>query len=246
MRIWGHVLVVIGFLFLILFLLAALGGGHIGVLPFLIAVFVIGIGGKFIRSGKGIVQATPAATAQIAGGVPSGSAAVAGQSPTVEMAMSPEVAAIIARHIARSWRIVLYLAGGFVVFFGGLSGVLAILSKGGGDGFLLAGLLGGIGVATALLIIVISWLTTRRPVNRDLRRAIYLRTTGPIQVVPISGGGMLRLADRAFLMNGRAGLSELSKLNEGRVDYSPHGHVILAAWDSQGRRVYCAPGYNVD
>jgi hypothetical protein len=40
-------------------------------------------------------------------------------------------------------------------------------------------------------------------------------------------------------------MTELSTLGWGRVDYSPHGHVILAAWDNQGRTVYALPGYTV-
>ena len=56
---------------------------------------------------------------------------------------------------------------------------------------------------------------------------------------------MLRLADRAFLMDGRSGMVELSNVDWGCVDYSPHGHMILGAWDGEGRSVYCLPGYTV-
>jgi hypothetical protein len=76
------------------------------------------------------------------------------------------------------------------------------------------------------------------------RGASYLRTTGPVEVVSLGNGAMLRLADRAFLIDQRYGATELANLGWGRVDYSPHGHVILGAWDRDGRSVYSLPGYN--
>jgi hypothetical protein len=66
-----------------------------------------------------------------------------------------------------------------------------------------------------------------------------------VQVAPVLGGATLRLADRAFLMNGNGGMAALSKLGRGRVDYTPHGHLVLGAWDSEGRNVYALPGYHV-
>jgi hypothetical protein len=57
------------------------------------------------------------------------------------------------------------------------------------------------------------------------------------------GGMLLRLADRAFLINTRKEAKALETLRQGTVEYSPRGHVIVAAWDSQGRIVYAAPGY---
>jgi len=101
-----------------------------------------------------------------------------------------------------------------------------------------------IGIASALMIYGLSWLTSMKPVRRDLRGTTYLRTTGPVEVVSLGNGAMLRLADRAFLIDQRYGATELGALGWGRVDYSPHGHVILGAWDKDGRSVYCLPGYN--
>jgi hypothetical protein len=96
----------------------------------------------------------------------------------------------------------------------------------------------------AIMIFTIAWLTSLMPVRRDLRSSTILRTTGPVQVVAVVGGAMLRLADRAFLMNGREGMAALSKLEWGTVDHSAHGHVILGAWAKDGRCVYSAPGYD--
>lgn len=247
MRILGYVVLVIGILFAILFALAELGGGHLGLVPFYVSFILIVIGGTLARSGKGIVQEKPAAApGQVStqtAPAPGQPAAPAGGFSTVEIPLTPEVAALIARQSARAQRILLYIVGGFLVFFVGLGAVIGATDKTPGEGRTFLFIFGGIGVVTAFLIYGISWLTTQRPVRRDLRGTTYLRTTGPVQVVSMRGGGLLRLADRAFLMNGRGGMKQLSSLNWGTVDYSPHGHVILGAWDREGRFVYSLPGY---
>ncbi len=249
MRVWGYVLLILGILFLILFGMADLSGAHLGVLPFIISGILIVIGSGMGSSGRGILvakppaagnqstSASPAATGQAAAGS-------AAQFSTVELPLTPEIAALIARQNSRANRILLYISGGFLLFFIALGAVIAFAAgnSGGATTFLFG--LGAVGVLSAILIYGISWLTSQRPVRRDLHGTKYLRTTGPIEVVPISSGAMLRLADRAFLMNGRGGMKELSKLTRGKVDYTPHGHVILAAWDAEGRSVYSIPGYN--
>jgi hypothetical protein len=248
MRIMGYVVLVLGILFALLFGLAELGGAHLGIVPFYVSFILVMIGAGLARSGKGIVRAKPTPTAQHAGaqtapaqGQP---VAPAREFATVELPLTPEVAAVIADQSARKKRILLYIVGGFLGLFVGLGVVIDVTDNTPGEGltFLLA--FGGIGVVTAVLIYGISWLTTLKPVRRDLGGTTYLRTTGPVSVQAMGAGGMLRLADRAFLMNGRGGMKELSILSWAIVDYSPHGHVILAAWDSQGRRVYCLPGYD--
>jgi len=233
-------------LFLILFGFAELGGAHLGILPFIISFMLIAAGSRFLTSGKGILQSKPQTNAQYstAPSVPGQTAALASQTSTVEMPLTPEVAALIAHQSTHSKRILLYVAGGFLVLFAGMGVVAFAMDNTPGEGAVALGFLGGIGVLSAILIYGISWLTNQKPVRRDLHGTNYLRTTGPIEVVPISSGAMLRLADRAFMMNGRGGMKELSKLSRGKVDYTPHGHVILAAWDAEGRRVYCLPGYN--
>ncbi len=235
MRIWGYVLLSLGALLLILFLMAQLGGAHAGILPFLISVFLIGMGWNFVKSGRAIVQMQ----------VPPGEHA---EPATAEMPLFPEIAMVVARQSARDWRRVLYIAGGFIVVFAVIGVLLDIFDTTPGEGTAMLGAFGGIGVLTAVIIAGISWVVMRVPVKRDLRAAHYLRTTGPVQVVaiPFSTGATLRLADRAFLMNGAAVIRALGSINQGTVDYSARGHVILAAWDSQGRKVYGAPGYAVE
>jgi|SRR5271156_5361261 len=249
MRIWGYALLVIGILFLALFGLAELGGGHLGVLPFFVSVILILVGWKLGTAGKGILKTKPAAKADHSSAetaTASGqAAAAAAESSTVEMPLTPEVAVLLERQNARAQRILLYVAGASLVFFAGMGVVLGATDKIPGEGRALLETLGAVGVSCAVAIYGISWLTTLKPVRKDLQGTSYLRTTGPVQVVPIMGGAMLRLADRAFLMNGRRGTAELSNLVWGKVDYSPHGHVVLGAWDREGRSVYCLPGYRV-
>ncbi|HUK29593.1 MAG TPA: hypothetical protein VLV89_00665 [Candidatus Acidoferrum sp.] len=246
MRIWGYVLLILGTLFLVLFGIAQMGGAHLGVLPFIISFMVIVIGSGLRNSGKGILQSKPPVAADHSTSPAAGqpAAAPAEQFSTVELQLTPEIAAAIARQTARLNRNLFYVVAAVLVLFVGLGALIGATDKTPGEGATFMIGLGGIGVLSAILIYGISWLTTQRPVRRDLRGTTYLRTTGPIEVVRISSGAMLRLADRAFLMNGRGGMIELSKLNRGTVDYTPHGHVILAARDAEGRSVYCLPGYN--
>ena len=222
-------------LFLILFVMAELGGGHVGVLPFFISAFLAAMGWSFVKSGRAIVQ----------GQAPAGGIT---EPATVEMPMFPGIAIVVAQQNARDWRRVLYVAGGFIVLFAVIGALIDLFNAAPGMGSAMLGAFGGLGVVTAVIIAGLSWLAMRLPVKHDLRAAHYLRTTGPMQVVaiPFSTGATLRLADRAFLMNGTAVIRALGSINRGTVDYSAHGHVILAAWDSQGRKVYGAPGYNVE
>jgi hypothetical protein len=249
MRIWGYVLLILGILFLIVFGLADLGGAHVGYLPFIISFMLVVTGSGLRSSGKGILQAKPAAMPEHSSAAPATAqvhhAAPDAKFSTIEMPLTPDVAAVIARQGARARRNLLYVVGGCVVLFGGAGVLIAATDKTPGEGRMFLLIFGGIGFASAFLIYGISWLTVQKPMRLDLRGATYLRTTGPLQVVPISAGAMLRLADRAFMMNGRDGMAQLSKISFGKVDYTPHGHVILGAWDSEGRGVYCLPDYTV-
>jgi hypothetical protein len=249
MRIWGTVVMTLGILFMILFVLAEFGGGHLGFVPFFIAGFLTLLGFRLRKSGRGIVQdkpvtasehSAPGAAAAVA---PVRPVATAAQFSTVELPLTPDVAAVVQAQGWRTHRFLLYVVAGCLVFFVGIGGVIAEMDNTPGEGrtFLLA--MGAIGAITALLIYGISWLSTIKPVRRDLRGTVYLRTTGPVQVVAIGAGGTLRLADRSFMMNGRSGMKQLSVLGWGTVDYTQHGHIILGAWDREGRGVFSLPGY---
>ena len=238
MRIWGTVLLVIGMLFAVMFVIAEIGGAHLGFIPFFVSGLLILMGWNLRNSGKGILQSKPAEE-HASGQTP------AAEFSTVELPLTPEIAAAITRHIARSRRTLLYIVAGCLIFFGGLGAALSWTDKTPGGNLTFLAIFGSVGALSAILIYGISWLTSIKPVRRDLRGTTYLRTTGPVKIVSMSGGAMLRLADRAFLMNGRNGAAELSELSWGRVDYSPHGHVILGVWDRDGRSVYSLPGYDV-
>ena len=107
-------------------------------------------------------------------------------------------------------------------------------------------LFGGMAVASAALIGGIIWLTTLRPMRRDLQSPTYFRTTGPIQLDYIRNGHMLRLADQSFMMRTRDGAKELRGLSSGIVDHTPNAHVILAAWNAEGAQVFALSGYTLD
>jgi hypothetical protein len=217
------------------------------VVPFFVSAFLVLMGWNLRKSGRGILQSKPVVEhpgAQISA-TPGQSAAPAPEFSTVELPLTPEIAAMIKRQSARAKRILLYVVAGCLIFFSALGGVLSITDKTPGQGGTFLAVFGSIGVASAGLIYGISWLTSFRLIGRDLRGTTYLRTTGPVEVVSMGNGAMLRLADRAFLIDQRYGARELGVLGWGRVDYSPHGHVILGAWDKDGNSVYCLPGYNV-
>jgi len=247
-RIVGWLMLIVGILFVVLFGLAAMGGGHLGFTPWLVSVFLILSGWRMRNLGKGILPSQPgaanSAAAGVAGAVAQGQVATSAQTAgTIEIPLTPEIAACIARQSSRNLRNVRYVAFAFAVLGIGAGIVTYIINRGSDQRWIFLGMFSGIGILSAAMIYGISWLTTQRPVRRDLRGNSYLRTTGPLEIVYVSGGAMLRLADKSFMMNGREGSRELSKLNWGRVDYSPHGHVILGAWSQDGQMVYCLAGY---
>lgn len=227
MRVIGYLMLVAGALFIIMFVLAEFGGARLNVAPFITCAILIFVGWRFAQAGAGLARAT----------------AVASSGATVEVPMSPAAAAAIGQQNAKSWRIVLILSGAMFAFFAILGAILAFLDTRPGESGETLIIFGAVGLATACMVLGISWASTRRLMDRDLRTATYLRTTGPVRVVPLFNSAILRLADRAFVMQGNVGVRELGALQNGTVDYSPYGHVVLAAWDASGRHVYSAPGY---
>lgn len=234
MRIWGYIILIVGILFSILFLLANLHGAHIKVLPFVISLLLIFSGLKLVKSGKGILQTE------------SPSMGISKEIYTEKIPMSHEIASVIKKQSARTWKIIRYLAFGYVIFFFALGALIGFSDKKTHDAIGLAVAFSIPGIMVALITVGAFWLLAARPVRKDLNEKNYLRTKGPIKVIPFLGGAILQLADRAFLINGRNGIKELSTVNEGTIDYSPHSHVIFAAWDKQGHSVYRLEGYNIE
>jgi hypothetical protein len=248
MRICGYVTLVIGILMFILCVVLEFVGPHLGFMPFLYSICIIAIGWRLRSWGKGLLQPKPAATAEYPGAAPSATpdhlAAPEGEFSTVEMPLTPEVAAVITRASARARRILLYIVGGCLVFGVVLGGVLAATDKTPGEGHTFMVIFAvALPAAPAAVIYALYWLM-QRSLRRDLRGMTYLRTTGPVKVVWMGRGTMLRLADRAFPIAAKVGQA-LTTLNWVRVDYTLHQHLILGAWDRDGRSVYCLPGYSV-
>jgi hypothetical protein len=234
MRLLGFVLLILGIIFALLFVLAWLGGGknlHSG---FVITAILITMGWRLYTSGTGFAQrqasAAPAAHAHLEP-VP------APQSPTVELPCPAAVSALIARRMARAQRVIaLVIAGGMAFFF--VLGVGMDLTVPSPSGLKALPFLAPISVAFGL-IVGGSWLVTgARPLRRDLHEPTYLRTSGPVQLVPLPGGAVLRLADRAFLVDARLAATMPQNLTWATVDYSRHAHIIFEVRDRSGQRVY--------
>ncbi len=236
MRILGTIMLVMGIIFAALFVIIAFSG-ELNSGAFFIPVVLIVIGLTIRNAATGILQQQPSATS---GGA---AAAQSGAGPTVELPVTPQVTDAISRYGARSRRLVLWLTAGAFVFMLGIGIVLGLFDQDRKEGRQMMVILGGVGVVSSAMIGGISWLTSLRPIQRDLGSTVYLRTTGPVQTISIRGGYMLRLADRGFIMNGRGGASELATLGSGTVDHSPHGHVIIAVWNREASEVYTLPGY---
>jgi hypothetical protein len=229
MRTFGNLLLVAGIIFEGLFVLAALGGAQFPPIAFVMPGILLTAGATLRIYGTGLAQQS----------APSAGAA---QSPTAELPLTPAVSVLIAREVARSRRfmaVVILVGISFFLLLG--AGLDLALSAPGGlrvFPFFVA-----ISVAFGLIVGGIWFLTGERPARRDLRASSYLRTSGPVQLVSVLGGYLLRLADRSFLLNGRAVISALRDLPWATVDYSRHAHRIFGVRDRSGQSIYRCVGY---
>ena len=254
MRIGGWILLVLGIALLALFAMAQAGGGNMPATAYIVAGILVLTGWRMKSAAGGLAPKARAAsappgpavpaTATIARGGAATAAPAAAAGPTVELPLTPDVAAVIGAARARSGRVTVIVVVAGAVFFVALGAIIdsAMASSSPGSfkvlpsmaimALLFAAIVGGI------------WLLQKGlPVSRDLRSPTYLRTAGPVQLLSLWGGYMLRLADRSFVMKGRAGARPLIGVPWATVDYTAHGHVILGAWDRSGKQVYAAPGY---
>ena len=234
MRIYGLVLMIVGLVFEILLLLALLGGGKDLVLGFLVATGVIAMGWKLRTYGKGIRQQEPtSATSEVS---PEASPA---QAPTVELPVTPAISAAFIRQVSRWRRITaIIMACGMSFFLVPAVGIyLARPSPTSPKLFPI--ILAATGLFFGLVVGGIHVFQRERPVRRDLHHSTYLRTSGPVQVVSLFGGSLLRLVDRAFLADPSPG-KVLRNLTWATVDYSRHAHVIFEIRDQAGHVVYSA------
>jgi hypothetical protein len=98
-------------------------------------------------------------------------------------------------------------------------------------------------VSCGLLVGSLWFFFSGLPVWRDIKGNTYLRTRGPIQVVTMSKGILLRLSDKAFSLGEGPANAYLRSVNWAVVDYSKHVHLILGVWDSNGKNLYLAERY---
>jgi hypothetical protein len=234
MRIWGLVLMIVGIVFEILLLLALLGGGKDLVLGILVSAGLIAMGWKFRTYGKGIRQQEPAsATSEVSPEAPPP------HSPTVELPVTPVISAAFMRQVARWRRITAIIMACGMTFFLVPAAVL-YLAMSPTSPNLLPILLAATGLFFGLVVGGVHVFQREIPVRRDLRDSTYLRTSGPVQVVSLYGGSLVRLEDRAFLADPAPG-KVLRNLTWATVDYSKHAHVIFEIRDQSGQVVYSAP-----
>jgi len=246
LKIGGWILFVLGILFLLLFAMAAMGGGGMPAIAWIVAGGLALGGWRMKSAARGIAPPAPAAAAPSGAGATAGAPRAAPAGPTVEMPLTPEAAAVIGAARSRSLRVTLVIVGIGLVFFIGLGVIIdsAMSSSPPSPGAFKALPLMAIMAAFFGAMVFGIWLLQNGlPMARDLRSPTYLRTSGPVQLLSMWGGWMVRLADRAFLMKGRTGARELRGVGWAVIDYSPRAHVILAVFDRSGRQVYAAPGY---
>jgi hypothetical protein len=233
-RIFGLVLMIVGIVLEILLLLALLGGGKDLVLGFLVAAGLIAMGWKLRTHGKGIKQQeTASAKSEV------GPEAPPPLSPTVELPLTPAISAAFTSQVVRWRRITAIIIACGVAFFVILAAGmhLAISSSASPKPFAI--LVSAMSLFFGLIVGGIHVFQRELPVRRDLRDSTYLRTTGPVEVVSVYGGSLLRLADRAFLADSPPA-KVLRNLTWATVDYSRHAHVIFEIRDQSGNVVYSA------
>ncbi len=232
MRIFGLVLMIVGIAFEILLLMALLGGGKDLVLGFLVGAGLIAMGWQFRTHGKGIRQQEPtSATSEVS------SEALPPQSPTVELPLTPAISTTLRRQVARWRRVTAIIIVCGVAFFLVLAVGMYLAISSPTSPKLFPFLVAAPGLLFGLIVAGIHVFQRERPVRKDFRESTYLRTSGPVQVISVYGGWLLRLADRAFLAD-PAPAKVLCNLTWATVDYSRHAHVIFEIRDQAGHVVY--------
>ncbi|MBI3968633.1 MAG: hypothetical protein HY329_23610 [Chloroflexi bacterium] len=108
--------------------------------------------------------------------------------------------------------------------------------------------------ALSLVIIVGLAIVAGRPtpletsIDRDVKKGVYFRTTGPIHVASLADGDELEagcaltVGDRTFKIDSQIA-SKVELVPRGTVEYTAHARRILEIRDSYGRSIYCHPDY---
>jgi hypothetical protein len=247
MRILGWALIAIGIGGAAAALFGARGGNFSVIRLLTVCLVLVGTGWTLRAKGPGERRRVPHA----------GSGTVVGQSDpdaftegTVDIPLTPEVSALIARDAARQNR---SLAVGVACLIGAgqLLGLGMYLFRrkifpdippndpwciwiyviGAGTGAAVALLIGIVGVVAGALA------------RRDRRERTYLRTTGSARLDSIQKGFILRLVDRSFTVDSKRVAPALRHLDWVSIDYSRHAHIVLAVRNRVGVDVYCVDGY---
>lgn len=231
MRIFGLVVLILGIAFELLFTIARLGGAEVSPTAFGVGAFLIISGWRLRTYGRGIGQ-----------GKAFSATGPAPRSGTIELLLTPAVAALISRETARSRRVTVIATASGMSFFLLLGAIIPVVFPSPG-GFGAFPFIVSASLAYGLLVGGILVFSSLRPLCHDLRESTILRTSGPIEIVQLFGGYLLKLVDRSFLVNSRAAAAAIMKLNWATVDYSRNAHLIFEIRDRSGQSVYKLPGY---
>lgn len=240
MRVFGWVLAMLGIIFELLFVVAALGGAKISPVAFGIGAFMAVGGWRLAKYGRAIAPNSASLDS-----VPQAMLQAVAPNATEELPFTPAVAGLVARELAHSRRVTTIVISVLASAFLALGAILEYAVS--PHSLNIVALFALIGIATGLIVGGIWIATNWRPARRDLNDSSYLRTSGPVELVPAFGGYILRLTDRAFLVNGKqvGGRLRKLKLTWGIVDYSRHAHVVFEIRDHSGQSLYRLPGYDV-
>jgi hypothetical protein len=233
MRIFGIVVLILGISSELLFTIACLGGSEVSLTAFGVGALLIVSGWRLRTYGRGIGQ-RKASSARATGHVP--------HSWTIELSLTPAVAALISREMSRSRRLTaIIIAAGMSFFL--LFGAITHLTVSSPAGISVFPFMAAASLGFGLVVGGIYILLGQRPARRDLRESTCFRTSGPVQLVPVFGGYLLKLIDTSFLLNNRAAAAAITKLTWATVEYTKHAHLIFEIRDYSGQSVYRLPGY---
>lgn len=251
MKVGGWIVFVLGIaLGIAVLVLEFTGGGNGSPLKLLVFVAVLMyIGWRLKTNGTGLLPPANANFPAASNSVPDDSlVAEAPRSPqafTVEIPQPPALSELLRDATGKSARMYGIIIAIFCVLLLGFGAFLQYAVKP-NEGVQPTRILPIMSFITLALLIIVGgiWLfTAGLPARRDLRESVCLQTRGPVQIVPVFGRYILRLADRAFFVDDRPAVARLAQLDWAVVEYGKYSNFILSVWDNTGTNVYAAEGY---
>jgi hypothetical protein len=156
-----------------------------------------------------------------------------------EVPITSEISELIQRRMQRSRKVRLIITlsaglfgAGFVVataLAAGASNPPIIMLYALGAGLLLGSIIGA----------AMSFDGVR--LRRDSHELTYLRSSGPVKLVKMKFGYILRLADRALFVDPKQS-KPLRNLDWATIDYSRNAKLIFSVWDRSGKLIYRLAG----